>query len=483
MKKIKIYDGIINAKNLFVGVFASILLVSSCTSELDINSDPNAPTAVPNSTLLTAAEVNLGYIIGGEATRMPSNIVQYYAGHRGQPNEYARYDITPSSTDGLWTNMYNVLIDLKAIENNTSATNDKLYLGISQLLQVYTFSVLTDTFGDIPYSDALQLSSILTPTYDKQENIYNNLLLRVDIGIANVITNAGSNPGATDVIYGGSSTKWAAFGNSLKLRLLNHLSLRRPTAAIAFLQTNPTLISNAANDAKLVFGKSASNSNPIYQFDVLSGRKDNAVANTLVNKMKSLSDPRIPVYFTPIRPESPLAGQFLGNIPGDDTDDAGENLFSRTGSAYASTDSPVIFISAAEVNFIKAEIYFRASDATNAALNYNNAITQDLTSLGLASSAARYLVNPLVTYNNTLQRIMEQKWITMYQGAYESFVDWRRTGFPALTPAVNNRTTNAIPVRLSYPQIEINVNSTSLQAGPGIPLPYVSLSNKVWWDL
>lgn len=482
MKKIKIYDGIINTKNIFLGFFTSILLFSSCTSELDINSDPNAPTAVPNSTLLTSSEVNLGYIIGGEATRMPSNIVQYYAGHRGQPNEYARYDITPSATDGLWTNMYNVLIDLKTIENNTSATNDKLYLGISQLLQVYAFSVLTDNFGDIPYSDALQLSSILTPAYDKQEDIYNDLLIRVDNGIANVTTNAGSNPGAADVIYGGSSTKWAAFGNSLKLRLLNHLSLRRPAVALTFLQTNPTLISNAANDAKLVFGTSASNSNPIYQFDVLSGRKDNAVANTLVNKMKSLTDPRIAVYFKPVV-NGALAGQVLGNIPGDDTDDSGESLFSRTGSAYASTDSPVIFISAAEVNFIKAEIYFRASDAANAALNYNNAITQDLTSLGLAASATTYLANPLVTYNNTLQRIMEQKWITMYQGAYESFVDWRRTGFPALTPSVNNRTTNAIPVRLSYPQIEINVNTASLQAGPGIPLPYVSLSNKVWWDL
>ena len=198
--------------------------------------------------------------------------------------------------------------------------------------------------------------------------------------------------------------------------------------------------------------------------------------------MKSLSDPRIAVYFKPVV-NGALAGQVLGNIPGDDTDDSGESLFSRTGSAYASTDSPVILISAAEVNFIKAEIYFRASDATNALLNYNNAITQDLTSLGLAASATTYLANPLVAYNNTLQRIMEQKWITMYQGAYESFVDWRRTGFPALTPSINNRTTNAIPVRLSYPQIEINVNTASLQAGPGIPQPYVSLSNKVWWDL
>jgi hypothetical protein len=482
MKKIKIYNEKIQIKKVFVGIFSGMLFLTSCTSELDINNDPNAPTVVPNSTLLSSSEVNLGYIIGGEATRMPSNIVQYYAGHRGQPNEYARYDITPSSTDGLWTNMYNVLSDLKAIENNTSITNDKLYLGISQLLQVYSFSVLTDAFGDIPYTEALQLSLNLTPAYDKQENIYDALLVTVDKGITNVSTNAGSNPGTADVIYGGSATKWAAFGNSLKLRLLNHLSLRRPAVALTFLQTNPTLISNTVNDAKLVFGISASNSNPIYQFDVLSGRKDNAVANTLVNKMKSLSDPRIPVYFKPVV-NGALAGQVLGNIPGDDTDDSGESLFSRTGSAYASTNSPVVLISAAEVNFIKAEIYFKNGNTTSAVTSYNNGIIEDLTSLGLAASATTYLANPFVAYNNTLERIMEQKWITMYQGAYESFVDWRRTGFPALTPSVNNRTSNAIPVRLSYPQIEINVNTASLQAGPGVPLPYVSLSNKVWWDL
>lgn len=482
MKNIKFFNEKIQAKNIFTGIFLIMLMLSSCTSELDINVDPNNPAIVPNKTLLTSSEVNLGYIIGGEATRMPANIMQHYAGHRGQPNEYARYDITPSSTDGLWTNLYNVLADLKAIESNTSSTNDKLYLGISQLLQVYTFSILTDAFGDIPYTQALQLSLNINPAYDKQEAIYDSLLLLVDVGTANVASNAGSNPGSADVIYNGSAAKWTAFGNSLKLRLLNHISLRRPALALAFLQTNPTLINSYTNDAKVVFGLSANNSNPIYQFDILSGRKDNAVANTIVDKMKSLSDPRISVYFKPIV-NGTLAGQITGNIPGDDQDDSGETSFSRTGTAYASTDSPVIIISAAEVNFIKAEVYFRANNPANALINYNNAITQDLAALGLDSSVTNYLANPLVIYNNTLQRIMEQKWITMFQGSYESWVDWRRTGFPVLTTAINNRTSGIIPTKLSYPQIEINVNTASLQAGPGIPVPYVSLSQKVWWDL
>ncbi len=483
MKNIIISNRIKKAKNIFVGFFSAILMLSSCSSELDINVDPNNPLTVPNNTLLTSSEVNLGYIIGGEATRMPANIVQHYAGHRGQPNEYARYDITPSSTDGLWTNLYNVLADLKAIENNTINTNDKLYLGISQLLQVYTFSVLTDAFGDIPYTEALQLSLNINPKYDKQEAIYDALLILVDSGTANVSTNGGLKPGSADIIYNGSSAKWAAFGNSLKLRLLNHISLRRPALALAFLQTNPILISSFKNDAKVVFGVSANNANPIYQFDILSGRKDNAVSNTIVDKMKSLSDPRILVYFKPIV-NGPLIGQIIGNIPGDDQDDSGESSFSRTGTAYASTDSPVILLSAAEVNFIKAEVYFRANSSANALISYNDAITQDLTSLELSSSViATYLANPLVSYDNTLQRIMEQKWITMFQGSYESWVDWRRTGFPVLTPSLNNRTNDIIPTKLSYPQIEINVNTASLQAGPGIPVPYVSLSQKVWWDL
>jgi hypothetical protein len=78
---------------------------------------------------------------------------------------------------------------------------------------------------------------------------------------------------------------------------------------------------------------------------------------------------------------------------------------------------------------------------------------------------------------------MEQKWITMFQGSYESWVDRRRTGFPVLTPPAINRTSGVIPRRLPYPQIEINVNTAALQAGPGIPIPFVSLGNKVWWDL
>ncbi|KFF05280.1 SusD/RagB family nutrient-binding outer membrane lipoprotein [Flavobacterium reichenbachii] len=470
-------------KRIFhIGLITLAAVFVSCDNELDINNDPNNPTEVPYATLLSAAEVNLAYTFGGDGTRMPASIVQHYSGHRGQPLNYGQYNITSADTDGLWASIYDILIDLRSIEDQTRTSGDNVYLGASQILQVYTFSVATDLFGDIPYSESLKGASNITPAYDKQDAIYASFLTILDQAIVNVKSNAGAKPGTADLLYSGDIAKWEAFGNSLKLRLLNHLSKRNPTQALAFLQTNPLLISTNANNAKVSFGNIATNANPIYQFDVLSGRKDQAVASTIIENMKSLNDPRLSLYFLPVKNNGAgLAGQYLGNLPGQDLDDSGENLFSRVGPAFASINSAVTLISASEVEFIKAEVYFRAGDLANSKIAYDKAITNDFAAVG-ATDATTYIANPLVTYNNTLQRIMNQKWITMFQASYESFVDWRRTGFPVLTSPATNRTNGVTPRRLPYPQKEINVNGASLAAGPGIPVPYVTLTTKVWWD-
>lgn len=460
---------------------ASTISLTSCRQELDINADPNNPSDVSIASLLTGSQIGLGYVIGGEGTRIPASIVQHYAGHRSQPLEYARYEINPASTDGVWQYSYNVLMDLKALEKKAEKSGDNTYVGISKILQAYTFSVLTDLFGDIPFSEALQGSGNITPAYDKQENIYPALIKMLEEGIALIKTNQGEIPVNSDIIYNGNAEKWERLANSLKLRLLNHQSKIDANLAKSFLDTNPKLIDSYTDNAQVVFGSSASNSNPIYQFDELSGRKDQAVSSTIIDKMKSLSDPRIPVYFNPVK-NGTLAGQYIGNKPGGNEDDSGERLFSRVGSFYASATSPVVIMSAAEVNFIKSEIYHRNSDNSNAKTAYETAITQDFSALGLSSSASSYLSNANVAYNGSLERIMEQKWLTLFQASYESWVDWRRTGYPTLSPSSNNRTSNIIPRSLSYPQKEINVNGKNLSAGPGIPILYESLKNRVWWD-
>ena len=477
MKKIR---NNISKYAVLLALTATPLVITSCRQELDINVDPNNPSQASLSGLLSGSQVGFAFALGGEGTRMPAAVVQHYAGHRNQSLRYAQYRITSSDTDGTWTALYNTLMDMKELENKATASGNQAYLGVSKILQAHAFSVTTDLFGDIPFSKALQGRANITPVYDKQEDIYPALITMIDEGLAAL--SAGTETISGDIVYGGNVTKWKKYGNSLKLRLLNHLSSRQPNAAANFLATNPDLIDISSENAKVLFGSVASNANPIYQFDVLSGRKDQAVASTIVDKMKALSDPRVSVYFNPVaNNNSGLQGQYLGNAPGNDTDDSGENEYSRVGSAYASIKAPVVLMSAAEVNFIKAEVYYRASDS-RAQAAYQAAITQDFAALGLSSSAAAYLANANVAYDGTLQRIMEQKWITMFQASYESWVDWRRTGFPALTPAASNVTSNVIPRNLPYPDVEINSNRANLVAGPGIPIPYTGLSNRVWWD-
>jgi len=477
MKKIRIN---ISKYAVLLALTATPLVITSCRQELDINVDPNNPSQASLSGLLSGSQVGFAFALGGEGTRMPASIVQHYAGHRAQPLDYAQYRITSSATDGTWTALYNTLMDMKELENKAAASGSQAYVGVSKLLQAHAFSVITDMFGDVPFSEALQGRTNITPAYDKQENIYPALITMIDEGLTAL--SVGTETISGDVVYGGDVAKWKKYGNSLKLRLLNHLSSRQPNAAANFLASNPSLIETSVDDAKVAFGSVAANANPIYQFDVLSGRSDQAVSSTIVDKMKALSDPRVGVYFEPVANNVlGLKGQYLGNAPGNDEEDSKKNRYSRVGSAYASIKAPVVLLSAAEVNFIKAEVYHRASDSRVQAA-YQAAITQDFAALGLSSSAAAYLANANVAYNGTLQRIMEQKWITMFQASYESWVDWRRTGYPALTPAANNTTSNVIPRNLPYPDVEINSNRANLVAGPGIPIPYTGLSNRVWWD-
>jgi hypothetical protein len=304
----------------------------------------------------------------------------------------------------------------------------------------------------------------------------------IDAGIANVKSTAGLKPAADDLMYKGNIASWEKFGNSLKLRLLNHLSKKQPGAAAAFLNTAPALISTNAETAQVTYGESSSNANPVHGFDVLSGRKDMAVAATIIDRMKALADPRIPQFFEAVK-NGTNQGQYLGNIPGGDEDDAGESLFSRIGPAYASINSPVVFMSAAEVQFIIAEVRLREGRIADAATAYNTAIATDFNYLGIGSEAAAYLQKPEVAFDNTLQRIIEQKWITLFQAPHEAWVDWRRTGFPLLTGAAVSRTNGIIPRRLPYPQLEINLNRAALEAGPGVPVPVESLKQRVWWDV
>ena len=466
---------------VFLMAAALFALPTSCSKHLDINDDPNNFAEVPSSAIFTSSQVALAYNTGGSVQRIAAGVMQHYSGHRGQPLNYDQYNFNPSDFDNIWSIYYaDVLADLQVVITKETTAGNRRIVGAAKLLQAYTYSIMTDLFGSIPMSEALKGSENLAPKYDTQEQVYDACIALIDAGIQDLATTTG-NAILGDIIYAGSTTRWTKFGNSLKLRLLNHLEKRRPGAAKQFLDSNPSLITSNADDAKLAFGSIASNANPIYQFDVLSGRKDEAVSETIVDIMKASNDPRLTLFFAGIK-NGANKGSIVGKEPGLDDDDSGETLYSRVGSAYGSINSPVMLLTYAEVQFIIAEVQKRAGSDALAKTAYDNAITADMTRLGVSTAAVTTYLTANA-YNNTLERVMTQKWIAMFHSSWESWADWRRTGFPALQAASTNFNGDVIPRKMPLPQLEVNLNKTNVEAGPGLPVLPATLKEKVWWDL
>ncbi|PUZ27853.1 Starch-binding associating with outer membrane [Chitinophaga costaii] len=470
---------------LYTALGAMMAAGSSCKKYLDVNTNPNNPTDVPVATILSNAEVMITYTTGGNVSRMTSSVVQYYSGHRNQPYDYDRYKILPTDNDYTWSNLYAAMKNLRVAQQKGYESQSYGYVGISQVLTAYTFSILTDMMGDIPVKQALRDDSTLTPAYDKQQDIYPYLQTMLDSGIVNLgKTSVGVDPADDDLVYGGEKANWIKLANSLKLRLYNHISKIDATAAQKFLATSPALIEQNSEGAYVYYKAGAGNQNPIYQFDVLSGRTDEAISQTFIDKLNAVNDPRKTLLLAPVQDNSNgFKGQYRGKAPGVNEEDPNLSLYSRVGSAYGDATAPVVIISASEVDFIKAEVALRAGDPATAGVAYNKGISDDFDFLGISSSLSAYVAQPSVAWNGTLQQLINQKYIAMFGTSTEAWVDWRKTGFPALTPAIGNFTGDVIPRKFPVSQTEVDLNGAQLAAGPGIPTPYVELKKRVWWDV
>src|ERR1700730_3552272 len=152
---------------LFVLVCGTLFTQSCEKGFLDVNTDPNNPTRVTPALLLPSAQVDLAYTNGGDLSRIAAGFTQHYSGHRNQPLRYDQYDIQFGDFDQMWANYYaGVLQDLKEMKVKAEAEGSNYYVGISKILSGYVYSILTDMFGDIPYTDALKVEAITAPAYD-----------------------------------------------------------------------------------------------------------------------------------------------------------------------------------------------------------------------------------------------------------------------------------------------------------------------------
>src|SRR5687767_9450461 len=219
-------------------ILAGVIIMSSCKRQLNINFDPDRLPATNNNVypqLLTSAQVGIGFESGSDLFRYAELIVQRMSGLASQPNQtydYSRYNITGSDQNNVWGQMYaNTLSDLELVIKQASAAGSPHYVGVAKILKAYQFHKIVDTWGNVPYSEALQLDANTAPKYDDASTIYPKLitLLTEAVNDLNAVSSTLS-PGTNSTIYSNASFTtvsrplWIKAANSLRLRLLLHYS-------------------------------------------------------------------------------------------------------------------------------------------------------------------------------------------------------------------------------------------------------------------
>ena len=470
---------------------AFIALTVSCSDDITgLNVDTKKPTTTKPEYLFTGAQKAL--VDQMVSTSVNFNVFRLFSQYWTEttyPDE-SQYDITTRTIpDNHFRVLYrDVLRDLK--ESKTLLDQEKA-VGATQIsilankkamvdiLTCYSFSVLVDTFGDVPYTEALDIIAHPLPKYDDAKTIYKDLLARLTADAA--LLNSAESFGEADLIYGGDALKWKLFANSLRLRLAINMAdvdLPYSTAQVTAALASGVIMSNADN-TNLNYLSLQPNANPLYADLVVSGRNDFVPANTLINKMNTNLDPRRAKYFT-------LKGLvYVGGIYG-----SGNSFtnFSKINPTIADPTFPGTIFDYTEVEFLLAEASARGMAVSGTpATHYKAAITASMENWGVdAASTATYLAQPAVAYATAAgtwqQKIGEQAWYGLYNRGFESWTSYRRLDFPVLlAPAAAYNGLTAVPKRYSYPAREQTLNATNVNAAI-TAIGGNTLLTKVFWD-
>jgi len=306
------------------------------------------------------------------------------------------------------------------------------------------------------------------------------LLTRLAADVALISSEASF--GDADIIYAGDAMQWKKFANSLRLRLgVNMLDVDAvyAKAQIAAAVASGTIASNADNTNLVYSDASVGNSNPLYADLVVSGRNDFVPANTLVDKMNTLADPRRAKYFTL------KSGTYSGGTYG--TSNSFTN-FSHISSTLNDQKFPGTIFDYSEVEFLLAEAASKgAAVGGTVSSHYTAAITASMENWGVdAADIATYLAQPSVAYATATgtdkQKIGEQAWIALFNRGFEAWSSYRRLDFPVLVaPPVVYNNQNTVPVRYTYPSREQQINATNVTAA-STAIGGDKLSTKIFWD-
>lgn len=466
----------------------------------DTNVNPNGTETPSTAALLTNVEASLG-----SAQTQGGLYVQMFS--ETQYTETSLYALPKLNFDGIYAG---ILMDLQNIININSNDATKAnaakfgananQIGIARILKAYIFWTITDRWGDVPYFEALKGDSILTPKYDKQEDIYKDLVK--ELTEAKNQINAGGAAVTGDIIYykpasgvtvpwATAAGRWKKLANSLRMLITLRASKINPgpsgwagtNFAAAYNDADSYISSNADNFVINYTGTVAAFRNPWY--NLYNGRTDYAESKMMTDLMNALADPR----------QAAFGSSNIGFPYGLKRDDA--VAFGNANSNYAQilasskrqTSSPLVIIGAAHVLLAIAEAAELGwITATPAAIDafYQAGIQASWSQWGVPGNIAAYVANPNVGLTGTvatdLQKIQLQQFLAWYPDGLQAWSNWRRTGVPNITPTPNAVNAGGkIPRRYTYGSNEYSVNAANV-AEAASRIGGDTPDTRVWWD-
>ncbi|OQX82104.1 MAG: hypothetical protein B6D64_01115 [Bacteroidetes bacterium 4484_276] len=467
-------------KKIILAFIVLIGISTSCTKDFeDYNTDKKHPTEVPGNFLFANAQKVIADQVA--STNVNLNIYKLFAQYWTETTytDEANYDVVNRTiADNTFRVYYrNALVDLKdakrviaaeVTDGDAAAIEKENRLFIIDLLEAYCYNRLVDMFGDIPYTEALDIENI-SPVYDDAATIYDDLLTKVTNAVAG-LNDAEGSFGANDLYFGGDVSMWKKFGNTLKVKMGITLADVDPGKAQTAVEAAYAGAFSMGELCELVY-IGGSNSNPLWQDLVNSGRDDFVPTNTIVDIMNGLDDPRRPAYFTLYNDSAYVGGDY-----------GYSNTFSQYSHIAPEIQEPTFPITLLDFT----ELSFYLADAANrgysvggsAADHYANAITSSFDYWGVDGAADYITANPFSEDN-----LGTQAWIAFYVRGFIGWTSWRMHDLPAMNmpPSPAESAGDNVPMRMTYPINEQTLNGTNY-TNAASAVGGDLLKTKLFWD-
>ncbi|RZK59318.1 MAG: SusD/RagB family nutrient-binding outer membrane lipoprotein [Pedobacter sp.] len=497
----------------------------SCQKDFNkINTDPIGVTAVKAEKLLAPA---LNNILNTNLLRnrsLNNELMQVTVDISDAEGRIFRYDVRRPNADNTWNSWYVELTNIKDIYTIASQPEslNKSYQAISRIAEAWTMQLLTDTYGDVPYTQANQgKMGILEPVFDKQKDIYLSLFTKLEE--ANTLLTSGDDvvPNS-DPVFAGDLNKWRRFGNSLYLRLLLRVSGKAEISAQAIaklkemIDTNPTkypIMLNNSHTARILWN-GTNNSTALYTSPFMASVRATdfrgpGITDFFMNNLSTWADPRINLTYGKSGVSrwgiAPGPGGYVGVPSGYAAGSSPTKqayFYAEPAGVTLQTDAATgIIMNVAEVDFILAEAaakgfingtgetyyYKGVADAINywIPVLYPNGDDAAVRSYAVAGDfdwkSAYPLENTTVGSQSKMQLIHLQKYYAMFLVDFQQWFEYRRTGHPFLPKGIGLVNGGKMPARLQYPVLTQNTNPTNYKNAVAAQGPD-EISTLVWWQ-